>query len=301
MREAGAERVRRIKDHIASKFAGAAIESSPCPHMIVGDFLPDDVFEDVLRLNVFKISEGQQWLTERKGKRTRTATPYHARRQINFHKPEVLQSLPAEYREFWEDLSSVFLADDWFPALVARKYQPYFDIRFGDAQQLDGFFRLFRRECFLQKHRRGYFIGPHTDVPQRVFTCIFSFADRPGFEEFGTELLAPIDPLERCYGHDHYSPERFRVVKLAPYRPNSFLLFFKTRQSFHAVREIHEGVPNERYGMQFQFYETSDGIFHELSKPDLFRNTRIATAERRGLARSVVNVAAERLRSRWRR
>ena len=115
----------------------------------------------------------------------------------------------------------------------------------------------------------GYFIGPHTDTPTRVFTCIFSFADRPGFEEFGTELCIPKNPRLRCWGNNHYSPDGFIVKKIAPYKPNNFLLFFKTRQSFHSVKEIDKPVPNKRYGMQFQFYEPPGGIFKDLSEPDL--------------------------------
>jgi hypothetical protein len=81
--------------------------------------------------------------------------------------------------------------------------------------------------------------------------------------------LVPTDPLVRCWGNDHYAPENFVIKKIAPYSPNNFLLFFKTRQSFHSVRAITDEVPNQRYGMQFQFYEPSCGLFKDLSVPDL--------------------------------
>jgi hypothetical protein len=75
--------------------------------------------------------------------------------------------------------------------------------------------------------------------------------------------------LNRCWGNNHYSPKDFVIKKIAPYSPNNFLLFFKTRQSFHSVREIDNTVPNERYGMQFQFYEPFKGLFNDLSEPEL--------------------------------
>ena len=59
------------------------------------------------------------------------------------------------------------------------------------------------------------------------------------------------------------------VRKVVPYRPNNFLLFFKTRHSFHSVRPIDGAVPNQRYGMQFQLYEPGTGVFTDLSEPDL--------------------------------
>ena len=153
-----------------------------------------------------------------------------------------------------------------------NKYEDYFRLRFGDLVNDSDFFTLFRKEVFLQRHEPGYYIGPHTDVPTRVFTCIFSFADRNGFEGFGTQLLKPKDRLARCWGNDHYRPSNdFDIAKIAPYKPNNFLLFFKTRQSFHAVDAITDDVPNQRYGMQFQFYEPSGGLLRDLSAPDLMK------------------------------
>ena len=58
------------------------------------------------------------------------------------------------------------------------------------------------------------------------------------------------------------------VIKFI-FKLSNFLLFFKSRQSFHAVREIGDDVPNQRYGMQFQFYEPPGGVFTDLSEPDL--------------------------------
>jgi hypothetical protein len=166
-------------------------------------------------------------------------------------------------------LKNCFLGSNWFEGLVAKKYSEYFRIRFGDLVEEPKFLTYFRKELFLQRHEPGYYIGPHTDIPTRVFTCIFSFAAGPGFEDLGTQLLAHKDPLVRCWGNDHYSPDDFVIKKLAPYTANNFLLFFKTRQSFHSVKDIGNEVPNQRYGMQFQFYEPGGGLFKDLSVPDL--------------------------------
>jgi hypothetical protein len=174
-----------------------------------------------------------------------------------------------EHRAFWETMKACFLADSWFPNLIIATYREYFVLRFGELTETDGFSGLLRKELFLQQHDAGFYIGPHTDIPTRIATCIFSFADRPGFEEYGTQLCVHRDPLVRCWGNNHYPPEDFVVRKVAPYRPNNFLLFFKTRQSFHSVKTIDAAVPNRRYGMQFQLYEPPRGLFRDLSEPDL--------------------------------
>lgn len=257
-----------IRTHIEKKFADAQVELLPFPHLIIEDFFPDDVYEDILRFNPYGQNAGAEWLTKEQSRSLKTGTPYYARKQINFHKDVRLEG-PPEGSAFWDRIKALFLADPWFDRLVYDKWPDYFLIRFGELCRKDDFFGHFRRELFLQRHEPGYYIGPHTDIATRVFTCIFSFASQPGFEAYGTELLRHRDELVRCWGNNHYLPDDFIVAKLAPYKPNNFLLFYKTRQSFHSVRAIDDSVPNQRFGMQYQFYEPPGGLFRDLSEPDL--------------------------------
>ena len=257
-----------LRQHIETRLSTATIEVSPFPHLVVEKFFPDSVYEQILDYNPFVHNAGSEWFSRRTSANTSSRTPYFARKQINFHKDDGFEA-PSREHEFWDRLKDCFLADHWFVQLVLSKYRAYFEIRFGDVLRDPDFFSLLRKELFLQRHDEGYYIGPHTDIPSRIFTCIFSFASRDGFEEYGTELIKPNDRLVRCWGNDHYSPEDFSVVKIAPYKPNNFLLFFKTRHSFHSVRAITPEVPNARYGMQFQLYEPPGGLFKDLSRPDL--------------------------------
>ena len=210
-------------------------------------------------------------------------TPYYARKQINFHENDRFEADPGSM-QFWTGVKECFLGSQWFESLILKKYPEYFQLRFGDISLvLPDFLSMFRKELFLQRHEIGYHIGPHTDIPTRVFTCIFSFAERPGFERYGTELLAHKDRMVRCWGNDHYDMCDFIVRKIAEYKPNNFFLFFKTCESFHSVIGITSDVPNQRYGMQFQFYEPRQGLLKDLSAPDLVatRHVRGETAVKR--------------------
>jgi len=263
----------RIRSHIEDRFAKGTIEESPFPHMILEDFFPQDVYDRLIDYNPFQKNAGSEWRTKGASGDVSSRTPYHARKQVNFHADQKFDA-PAEQQEFWNEVKQCFLGDNWFPDLVRAKFPTFFTLRFGDLTKDEDFSSLFRRELFLQRHEPGYYIGPHTDIPPRIFTCIFSLARVPGFEEFGTELLAPKNRMDRCWGSDHYGPENFEVKKIAPYKPNNFLLFFKTRHSFHSVRDIGDDVPDQRYGMQFQFYEPDNGLFNDLSTPDLMHVRR---------------------------
>jgi hypothetical protein len=264
-----------LRKHIEAKIKEAPLERSPFPHLIIQNFFPEETFDRILSYNPFKQNRGVEWLSTKRSKEVSSHTPYYARKQINFHVGQPFDAAPEE-RAFWDELTQCFLGDDWFTRVVYEKFPDFFNLRFGDLIDEPNFWGMLNRELFLQRHEPGYYIGPHTDIPTRVFTCIFAFADRPGFEEYGTELLSPKNPMDRCWGSDHYPPEGFDVKKVAPYAPNNFLLFFKTRQSFHAVRAIDETVPNQRYGMQFQLYEPVGGLFNDLSTPDLMHVRRPA-------------------------
>lgn len=275
--------VEQIRQHIESKIEQATIEPYPFPHLIIENFFPEPVFAKILKYNPFKKNRGTEWLTKEKSAKIKTNTPYHARKQINLLLNDFAVSEVEQ--EFWNEFRRCFIEDKWFEKLIINKYKEYFIIRFGELVESENFCELFERQLFLQRHEPGYYIGPHTDVPTRIFTCIFAFADRDGFEEYGTELIVPKDKMARCWGSDHYSPDNFetRVRVLAPYKPNNFLLFFKTRQSFHAVRAIDETVPNQRYGMQFQYYEPSAGLFKDLSRPDLMMHKHEKISKKRAV------------------
>ena len=100
----------------------------------------------------------------------------------------------------------------------------------------------------VQRHDPGFHIGTaHRRTPSRVHR-IFAWAERPDSRTYGTEFRAPRDPHVRCWGDLHHDREGFDVATVANYSPNSFLVFFKTRHSFHAVEAVVAGIPNDRYG-----------------------------------------------------
>jgi hypothetical protein len=260
-----------LKSHMERRIMETELLMSPFPHMLIENFFPKELYRDILQFNLFKANEGTPWATKQHSRTVKTKTPYYLRHQINFHQKEKFETPDESVRQFWNDIRQTFLSDDWFPKLVFKRFPEYFRIRFGDAVDDDQFWNRLKKQLFLQRHQSDYFIGPHTDVGTRIFTCIFAFAEVDGFEEYGTQLLKPKDPFTRCSGDTHHDFDNFDVVKTAPYKPNNLLLFFKTRQSFHSVKKLDEQVPNGRYGMQFQFYEPGGGVFKDLSKPNLLK------------------------------
>jgi hypothetical protein len=258
-----------LRARIEQTIDAATLEIRPFPHLIIENFFPQDIYRDILKYNLFHENQGRPWMTKTMMSLMKSSTPYDHRLQINFHKAEQEYIASPEAMAFWKLIKETFISDDWFPKLAYAKFPMFFDIRFGELASNGDVWPLLRKELFLQRHEPNYSIGPHTDIATRVFTCIFSFADRPGFEQYGTQLLRHKDPMARCWGDAHYEATDFEIDRCAEYRPNNFLMFFKTRQSFHAVKTVAEDVPNQRYGMQFQCYEPRGGLFRDLSRPDV--------------------------------
>ena len=228
---------------------------------------PKEVYKQIIKYNLFKKNHGVEWIKKKDSNKFKSTTPYDHRKQIYLPNRDGFISTKEE-RDFWSKITKTFLNDKWFELLIYKKFPEYFDLRFGDFFNKKNISK-FNKTLFLQRHDPNYYIGPHTDIPVRIFTCIFSFAEKRGFEEYGTQLLKHKNPMNRCWGNAHYKPKEFKVVKTCKYKPNNFLLFFKTRHSFHSVKKIKKSVPNGRYGMQYQFVEPRDGIFNDLSVPKL--------------------------------
>jgi hypothetical protein len=260
--------VKDVRTDIAAKLQAAKLEFRPFPHLIVPNFFPIDVYNSILKYNLFEANAGEELVSKAVMAQMRLRQPYHLRKQINFHaRPQIRAESAA--LEFWDQLANVFLDGDWFPKLVFSKFPEYFLLRFGEAVYDERLWDNLEKQLFLQRHDVGYYLGPHTDRSTRIFTCIFSLADREGFEQCGTQFARPKDPFVRCWGDGHHEFKDFDVVQTVPYRPNHFLLFFKTRHTFHSVKMIDESVPNSRLGMQFQYFEPVNGVFRDLSRPDL--------------------------------
>jgi hypothetical protein len=258
-----------LREHIAGKFAQRTIEPFPSPHLIVNDFFPQDVYQQILAHNPFADNRGREWISSSEMRKRRQSTPYDRRKQVDLKADFVA---PPDSRAFWQTLSDALLGDHWFANLIRNTYPAYFELRFGEAILDAGFWSELRHTMFVQRHEAGYHIGPHTDTPHRVFTCIWAFADQQGHEEFGTQFVRPKDRRVRCWGDLHHEHGDFEVATIAKYIPNNFVVFFKTRQSFHSVKLINQELPNQRYGMQIAYYEPYTGIFRDLSRPELMQD-----------------------------
>lgn len=254
-------------NYLFERILAAEEKLEPFPHCIIENaFHPDDYIK-ILEFNPFRLTDGVEWITQ--GHNYASKTPYHLRWQINF--PGMLtdlQSLDIEVHKFWNSIYEGLIANDQLLKILISKFERYFSYRFGPLCKESKFLALVKSEAFLQRHRPGYFLGPHTDIPIRIATIIFSFAYDSNYPEFGTRFYKfKGNDLVKCSGKRHHVFEDFEEVGCSPYLPNNVFIFLKTSHSFHGVCPIEQEIPGDRYGMQIQFYEPHDEILRDLSMP----------------------------------
>ena len=144
-----------------------------------------------------------------------------------------------------------------FRGLLFERFADYARERFGERAGDPSFQDERIRSTFiLNQHDEGYYLGPHTDRSERVFTCIFYFPEGDGLDRLGTTLYRPRDPGFRCSGAVHHDRSRFEPRETFPYRPNSVLIFAKSDVMFHGVEPLtaEQLQGSRRRGMQITFF-----------------------------------------------
>ena len=254
--------VERIRAHMERAILNAPYSASPLEHVLVGNVLPDEFYARLIVHNPFGYEDGVEWVSQAEAEAFATPTPYWRRKQIALPKG-LPAAAPQGLLACWRTLARAVQEGGWWVKLMTRRFPAYFAQRYGPLTEADDFADHFDCQQFLQRHEPGYSIGPHTDVPSRVVTAIFSLADGPGFEDYGTQLCLPNDRRFRSDGRMHYDPSLFQVTKVAPYAPNRLLLFTRPKHSFHAVARMDPPPPNGRFGMQVQVWERNHAIFRD--------------------------------------
>ncbi len=284
--------IDELRAHFVRRLEAADLEMWPFPHLYLTEALPQEVYDAALAGDPFTEDPGIPFGDPSWTSRLRFTAHYEHRFQQELN-PEGRSS----HDQPWAMIGDAFSDPRWLGPVLQERFPTYFDLRFGDIGAIEehgsdgGFWGGLRTRTFVQRHEPGYRLEAHTDIPSRIATCIFNLPPSVGHEDAGTTLLVPRDPRVRCWGNNHHDIADFDVATTVPYAPNTCLVFFKTRHSWHSVAPEAALVPGGRLGMQVQLYEPDEGALTDLSAPDLVRNRQfVPEAPRSALRRTVGGV-----------
>jgi hypothetical protein len=210
------------------KIANAPIQPFPFPHIYVRDVFPEDFYQE-LRRNL-PPREAFKTLTELK----RVTGTYPETRLVLPLTPDHVQGLDEPHRGFWQQLSSWMLGGAFGQALLLM-FTEYLEMRFGDPGKMQ-----FHDEALVVQDYTTYSLGPHTDTPMKVLSCLFYLPADDAMAHLGTSIYVPKDPGFHCAGGPHYPFAKFDRMVTMPFLPNSLFAFLKTPNAFHGVEPIAE-------------------------------------------------------------
>jgi hypothetical protein len=233
---------------IAEKIAVAPVEPVPGPYIFIERLFPDDLYTEIqqhfaLTAPLFKEKvhpTGERFFGS-----------YADRLEIGLHD---LRQLRSPLAAFWDEIFRALKSAPVFTAIL-EKFRPGFEARFGTDAATPALRDRIQRTLLLCHHRPGYHVGPHTDTPRKVLSCIINCAERDGLEHLGTAMYLPKQKGLTNKGTDHFDPALFERIRVVPFRPNSALIFFCEDALFHGVELLTEETlqgsnrPNIQYNL----------------------------------------------------
>jgi hypothetical protein len=223
-------------DAVVSAVARTEVRRDPFPHLVMSGIFPSDVLDRLVGM----LPDDEEYLRFRAPDSLDPRNPYRSswRLKLDDRAPDG----PSERFRAW-----VGVADE----LKAPRLRDAFLDVFGLGRPVVKVgVRLYRDEG-------GSFIGPHTDGPDKLVTCILYLPTDGELVGCGTRLLAPRDPdfvppPDEEYEHTRFyqRDDLFTEVAEAPCRLNTAMAMARSPRSFHAVR-VPAGVPT-RYSLMYR-------------------------------------------------
>lgn len=156
---------------------------------------------------------------------------YAARRVVT---PEMAGNGDWPEAAFWRAAFAAFASAD-LAEMILQIFDPI--IRARLPHSANGI----EADLLLVRDGDGYKIGPHTDSPRRLVSCLFYLGDEKdeaSVAAWGTTIYVPVQRSYRCRGGPHHGFENFHHVATAPFVLGGGVIFAKTDNSFHGVEPI---------------------------------------------------------------
>ena len=238
----------RVDRHVREALAGAELSLSPCPHIVVTELFPTDLY------NALVLAIPPRELFDDK--------PVN-KQQLNV--PFALA--PAYSRAVWKYMVEVVLDRVLAPALIERFREPLRDWIVANwpslaADPLGPPMHLHSTDGRILLRRRGYRIRPHRDPKWGFLTGLLYLAGENDRPEWGTQLFDVNEDDEARGAAPHWiRDEKCRLIRTVPFVRNSALFFLNSSGAHGAhIPEDAEPASLERYAYQFRIGPTGASI-----------------------------------------
>jgi hypothetical protein len=236
----------RIDAHVERAVANAKLLADPFPHIVVDRWLPQDVFDALVRALPPAVFFADQEISRQRLLVPFSFAPTYSRLVWAFVTDRIIPALrPALEQKFMgaiEDYVRSVLGDAAAASVSAL------DMKTSDGR--------------IMLRRPGYVITPHRDPKWGFVTGLVYLPRRGDAEAFGTQLYRVRDDEDAPTDKPYYVDEsRCELVKSVPFRANTLFAFLNSTGAHGAsIPADAQPADLERYVYQFRLGPSAPSI-----------------------------------------
>lgn len=208
-----------VHNHVTKCIANADIITDPFSHIVIDNIFTEDLYkqltQNIIPDNILATLQDYK----------RVGNGYSDARYILKLKSN-MPFLEETNRLIWQNFAKYI--SNHFIHLILQKFKIYDDDLISDLLYV--------------KDGMNYSLGPHTDKPSKVLTCLFYLPTDNQYKNYGTSIYIPKDINFICSGGPHYKRNDFHLYKTIEFLPNRLFCFLKSNKSFHGVEPVSENI-----------------------------------------------------------
>tara|TARA_B100001123_G_scaffold450161_1_gene618903 strand:+ start:6924 stop:8114 length:1191 start_codon:yes stop_codon:yes gene_type:complete len=200
-----------VAAHVNRAVSGAHLLIDPCPHVVINDILPTEMYESISS----ELPPLEFWRRGQSGRDNWTVGEDNA---------------PVRAEAAWSFMNDVVASRVVMPALVEKFDQYWPSTKPGELGEGSSTVKV---DCKmydgrLMLRRPGYSLEPHVDPRRSMLTVLMYMGTSSGSDEYGTKLFTSDRDLPAKYSGIYYPLREGAACTLAksvPCRRNSMLVF----------------------------------------------------------------------------
>ena len=237
-----------IAEHVQQAIAGAALQTDPCPHIVVEELFPPAFYKLLRKAIPPPAFFGDQ-----------DPIKQNLRMPIEFG--------PALSVSVLNFVDEVIVREVIRPAVIEKFHEPlqrHYDVIFGSGfrERANNISQSVSAGRVMLR-RLGYHLSPHRDPKRSMLTCLMYFAGSKDSDAYGTDIFRVLDDREATYTQTYY-PEAngstCELVKRVPFRPNTMLVFLNSSGAHGATIPADAPATLERYSYQCYIGPAQDAL-----------------------------------------
>ena len=228
-----------VASHVNRAISQAVLLTDPCPHTVINDVLPTEIYEAISR----ELPPLEFWRQGQSGRDNWTVGE---------------DAAPATPEAAWSFMNDVVASRVVMPALV-DKFGDYWPSAMSDGNGVES--SSTKADCRmydgrLMLRRPGYALEPHVDPRRSMLTVMMYMGTSSGSDDYGTKLFTSNRELPEKYSGIYYPLREGAACALAksvPCRRNSMLVF-ASRFGIHGADIPSDAQPSTLTRYTYHFF-----------------------------------------------